>query len=437
MKNKSIKMIIISLLVVASVPLSSVACKEKQKEIQLTSGIKQQLNIDEKDSLKLTKIRELNFGDKKYTPICWKDNDNIIATESVKRSSEFHEVAKAYIDDINVYNINTKTSEVSKLSTLTKAMCGDVLNCCDKQGGNSSFLYIKDKKLWIYDIKENTQKEIYDLSNILKIKRDVKGSYNKTEEELLTEIHCGFVKGSDKYVYVLSKIADYDANIFIIDLSSGKVTKNVFNPGYLPGVEDGINQFSVAYSKSENKFYLSSIFYNVIYQVDTNKFVGIKKIKTTGGQFFKVSEDGNEFYLSAMNGKKTSLLKYNIKEDKVTEILSDNMRNTSKNQISLYTVGNLNSKKNIIGYNIENATFKSNYKEFVESKTISYIANLDGTKIKNINPLPVEKIDNKNITNSVIFNEAGDKLIYTVCYYDYKDEKVQVTNIKSYVYEVK
>lgn len=430
----SVKRIALILALIVSIPVTFTACGEKQKEIKLASDVKQEVKDEEKNANKLVKIKDLDLDNMMYVPICWKDDENIVVTEGSEKNKNVIDFKSVHIDDINVYNINVKTSKVDKINTIKDAICGEV----GEKDMYGSFLYIKDKKLWMYNTIENTQKSIYDLSDIMK---EQKESLKITEDkELLKRIHCGFVLGSDKYVYVMADINGTNCSMKVIDTKTGAVTKGLVNSGYFPYLDNVRGNYSWVYNKNNDSFYITSIFYNVIYKCKFGENTSLKKIKTVGGQIFDISEDGNEIYLNSIYKKgEKSIVKYDIQKDKVTVIASENMNIGGKNHISIFEDVHINNSKHSIGYGVQNVVFGSDNKSLSKMQTTSFIGDFDGKEIKNARMLPVEQLDNKNYGSSIMFNKKEDGFIYTVHYFDYnsKDDVTTLYKAKSYIYQIK
>ncbi len=197
MIKKNFKRIALLLTLAVSIPFTFTSCTDKQKEIDLSANVKQQIKDEEKNAPQLIKDKELDLGTMMYTPICWKDDENIIVTEGSEKNKNVMNINDVNVDDINVYNINTTTSKVTKINTITNALCGDI-GAKDMYG---NFLYIKDQKLYKYNALQNTEKVIYDLSEIMKAQRE-NPAIPHSDNEILKRIHAGFVLGSSKYIYI-------------------------------------------------------------------------------------------------------------------------------------------------------------------------------------------------------------------------------------------
>lgn len=435
MKKGNMKKTILSLTLILSMTLSFIGCDKNENEIQLSSDVKQELKDQEKSSVKLIKVKELEFGDGKYLPIGWKDDENIIATEGEKTKDGFIDIDTNDVDNINVYNINIKTSKISKLNTISDAICGDV----GEKNLSGNFLYIKDNKLGMHNIKDNTQRQIYDLSEIIKEIKENSSNDIARNNKVLDKVHPGFVKGSDRYVAVVySMFNQQNCKIKIIDLQTGKVTSSSCFSGFFPGIDYPESGFRLTYSKTKNTFYMSSFNSDAIYEYKMDNSSTLRKIKNASGQIFDISEDGKELYLSSnYKNKKKIITKYDIEKDKLTEILSDNMRGPVKNQISVYKGVSLNQNKNIISYDIQNNIFDSSYKHVSKSQGTSFIGDFDGNTIKNPKLFPIEQIDNQNSFNYILFDPKGDRVLYTTYYFDLKENKIKINKVKSFIYEIK
>ncbi|WPC40392.1 hypothetical protein [Clostridium sp. JS66] len=432
MIRKNMKQISLFLALVLSMPLTFSACE--QKEIKISSDVKQEMKNEEKNTSRLVKIKELDLGDMIYEPICWKDDENIIVTEGGYKNNNEINLENINMRDINVYSVNIKTSKASKVNTIKDAVCGEV-GSKDMYG---NFLYIKDNKVCMYNAIENAEKSIYDLSSIIKEQKE--NLKIKDEKELLKRIYCGFVLGSDKCIYIMAQTSDTNCSIRVINTKTGKVTEGSFAVGYFPNLGNIQSLYSLAYNKSEDIFYVTSIYYNVMYEckVEGEKSI-IRKHTNVAGQIFDISEDGNDLYLNSLYYKKgkRSIIKYDMAKDKVTEITSDYMGKNGNNQISLFVDVAANYNNNIIGYSINNAAYEKDNKTVSKIQSTSFIGDFDGREIKNNVMLPVEQMEGKNNNNRIMINKKGDSFIYTVLYFDFKDSIIKMYKMKSYVYQVK
>ncbi|MDW8799975.1 hypothetical protein P8V03_02265 [Clostridium sp. A1-XYC3] len=429
MMSRSIKKVVLPLILMFSVTLISTSCGERQKQITLSSDVKQETKDEEKNASKLVKVTELDLNNMIYTPICWKDDENIIVTEgSDKNTIDLNSI---HIDDINIYNVNIKTSKVSKINTIKEAICGDI----GQKHMYGNFLYTKDNKLWMYNTIENASKPVYDLSDIMKKQKE--GLKTADTRELLKRIHSGFVFGSDKYVYVIADVSNIESIMVAIDTKTGDAIEGYTNSGYFPYSDKTQGIFSWVYNKSNDSFYISSPYYNVIYKTQLGKKSAFKKIETVGGQIFDISEDGNEIYLNSIykNGKR-SIVKYDIQKDKVTVIADENRDNGRKNHTSMFTDVHTDTRKGIISYSIQSAELESKNKTY-RMEAASFIGDFDGKEIKNARMLPIEQLDNKSSQNTIMINRKGDGFIYTLYYFDYEGEVIKFYKTKSYIYQIK
>ncbi|AKN29725.1 hypothetical protein Ccar_02225 [Clostridium carboxidivorans P7] len=434
MIRKSMKQISLFLALVLSIPLTFSACEQKQKEIKISSDVKQEMKNEEKNASKIVKIKDLDLGNMIYTPICWKDDENIVVTDGGSKNNNEIDVENINMGDINVYNVNIKTSKDSKVNTIKDAVCGEV-GSKDMYG---NFLYMKDNKVCMYNAIENTEKSIYDLSSIIKEQKE--NLKIKDEKELLKRIYCGFVLGSDKCIYVMAQTSDINCSIRVINTKTGKVTEGSFPVGYFPNLGNVQSLYSLAYNKNKDIFYVTSIYYNFIYEckLKGEKSI-IRKRTNAAGQIFDISEDGNDLYLNSLYYKKgkMGIIKYDMEKDKVTEITSDYMDKNGKSQISLFVDVAANYNNNIIGYSINNTVYEKDNKTVSKIQATSFIGDFDGKEIKNNVMLPVEQMEDKNNNNRIMINKKGDSFIYTVLYSDYKDNIIKMYKMKSYVYQVK
>lgn len=434
MIRKNMKQISLFLALVLSMPLTFSACEQKQKEIKISSDVKQEMKNEDTNASKIVKIKDLDLGDMIYTPICWKDDENIVVTDGGYKNTNEINLENINMGDINVYSVNIKTSKASRVNIIKDAVCGEV-GSKDMYG---NFLYIKDNKVCMYNAIENTEKPIYDLSSIIK---EEKGNLKiKDEKELLKRIYCGFVFGSDKCIYVLAETNNHTYSIRVINVKSKKVTEGSFVKRFFNNFGNVQNLYSLAYNKNKDTFYVTSIYYNVMYEckLEGEKST-IKENSAVGGQIFDISEDGNDLYLNSAYYKKgkRSIIKYNMEKNKVTEITSDYMSKGGKNQFSVFADVAANYNNNIIEYSVNNAVYEKDNKNVSKIQATSFIGDFDGKEIKNSVMLPVEQIEGKNNNNRVIINKKGDNFIYTVLYFDSKDSIIKTYKMKGYVYQVK
>ncbi|NMM63107.1 hypothetical protein HBE96_10440 [Clostridium sp. P21] len=434
MLRKSVKQIALLLTLVVSIPLTFSACEQKQKEIKLTSNVKQEMKEEDKNASKLVKVKDLDLGDMMYTPVCWKDDENIIVTEGSDKNKNLMDFKSVHIDDINVYNVNIKTSKISKVNTIKDAVCGEI----GQKDMYGNFLYIKDNKVCMYNTIENTQKSIYDLSEIIKEqKQKLKIQDNK---ELLKRIHCGFVLGSDKCIYVMALTSDGTCSMRVINTDTGGVIKGSFTAGYFPNLDNIRGLYSWAYNKNKDSFYVSSIFYNVIYECKLGEKSDIKKNKVAGGEIFDISKDGNTLYLNSIIKKnKKSIIKYDMEKNKAIELINDAVEDKGKNQQSVFENISINYDKSIISYSVQSFMIESDNKNSYKIQATSFIGDFDGKEIKNSRRLPLEQLDKNGNGNAIILNKRGDSFIYLVTYFDYnaKDDVTKLYKTKSYVYQIK
>jgi len=430
--KKNLKGVALLLTLAISIPLTFTSCTEKQKQVDLSTDVKQQIKDEEKNAPKLVKEKELDLGNMNYSPICWKDDENLIITEGSEKSKNVIDLNSVNVDDINVCNINTKTNKVTKINTITNALCGDV-GQMDMYG---NFLYIKDEKLYMYNVLQNTQKSIFDLSEIMKDLRE-NPAIPHDDNEILKRIHAGFVLGSDKYVYIMVATKDWQkypmCDVKVIDLETQNVTKWSVKGGYFPNLETASLMPSWAYSKNKDTFYMSSGNYNVIYEFKPGN-QDLKKIDKGGGKIFDISEDGNYIFLAGGIKQKSTIIKYDISKNKAEEILSESISNNGE----IRRFSDVSISNNVIGYDVVNYTLESDNKTISKIQSVSFIGDFNGKEIKNARMLPVEKLDNKNNANSIMFNKKGDSFIYTVAYYDYdsKGETIKFYKTKTYLYKI-
>lgn len=434
------KLIIAVILCITTFMLAG--CSSKEKEIELSKNVKQQLIDEENASIKLQKLNELDFGNEIYYPVLWKDDENIIATNSNENlSSSYEDINKQKEGDINIYNINIRTSQRTKLKTIEKAYCGDV----GKQGFYGKFLFMKDNALWTYSAGDNSEKLIYDLTEAIKEFKEpgfgaASSQQTIKDSDILPKIKSGFVKGSDKYIYIMSYVSDgSDANqvLRILDLSTGKVYKNP----YIKGLFDSFEEPYVGwvYSKVSDSFYACSANKGRLYEYNLASPNKIKNVRAMKGLISDITEDGDKLLLMAVNSSSakykntTAIEQYNIKSKELTQLVYDKTKRSDYSKVSAYTGISINN--NIVNYDVETITINKNKPTGIDH--ITYIGNYDGSSIKNVKTMPIEKVDNKGNADSIVFNAKGDKFIYSIYYFDQGEDYLKLSKIRSWVYEVK
>lgn len=433
-KEGGIKMkkTIISLMLSLVMVLTFTACGEKEKQIELSSDVKREVMEEQKKEIKLTKVKKLDFGDRNFIPICWKNDENIIVIDAETKG--FVDIFEPYKSDINLYSINIKTSKFNKINSVKDSICGDI----GKKEMSGKVLYTKNNKLYIYDVINNAQKQIYDLNDVLKEIKDTSLSKKVEENELLKRVHSGFVKGSNKYIYIINDLMGYEKHsqiLRIIDLQTGEVKKS----GILKYMSDTDITYliSCAYSKENNCFYLSSICYNSLYEYKFSMPNDKTIISNIYCSIDEISDDGKNLYLTVTDGggQLANIQVYNVSNGNFTKIAND-IENSSISKQNYYADANLSSNQDIISYGIANYKMSSAYSTLESVKESLFLGYFNGEKINNVKLIPIEYIENKSNQSRILFNKEGTKFICNVNYFEYKNNKIKMYKIKNYIYEI-
>ncbi|WP_432405472.1 hypothetical protein [Wukongibacter sp. M2B1] len=473
MKDGSIKKVLTILLFIA-LSLMSIACSPKNKDIVLSSDVKGEADSDknhisvpvradevseeksilisddvkkeakkqEMETFRLEKLKELNINGKELDPVCWKDDENIIAFRG--RGDNDH--------TYDIFNININTSKVTKINTIKHVVWrtnSTILH-------NKKVLYLNNLRFYTYDLLNDTTKEVYDLSNL---KKEIEEEYRdyyinefsneagyiyyeivkrenekdpkfniKSDNEVVWLFDTNLVRESDKYISIITESPDdYAETIRILNIETGEIVKS--KPFRYETLSlERLNTDGFIYNKSKDAFYMNGESRSIYeYRLsDPNRLQEIKEIKERlGNSNSFISGDEKNIYFSAMDEGGGSIVRYNIENDKLTIISKDKPE-------GVYFDINLNSKSNIISYNYYKRPF-INYND----ESYTFIGMIDGDKIRNIQKLPVEKLyDRYHNWNTITFNESGNKFIYKVAY-NYEQGDIRDRSVKYYVYEIK
>lgn len=431
MKSWNSRRLVILILLIFTFSLIFSACSHRQKELELSSNAKQLTSNEDGNSSKLMKERELELGNVNYIPIYWKDDDNIIAYERDKASSDYFSLNNAIVENINVYDINIKTLTATKINTITNAVYGYL----GEREFSGNFLYLKDNKLNIYNAAQNTKKEIYDLSDAI---NEIKVQNNDKvlkDTEILARIHTGFVKGSGRYVYVMNYLTDDSTNIQnlrIIDLKTGGVSpKSSFANMFAFGEA---YEISWVYSKANDSFYSASVLNNKLYQYKLGSPATLKAVKNIAALIQGISEDEKEVYLIVADSlsrnqvQKNSIMAYNID--------NGNLTNLGQSKAGVLTSIKFNNSLNEIAYAAVDPIYPQSSELRIQKSMLS-IGDFNGKSITNIKILPVELLGNESVANNILFNSKDNRFIYFNLYLDYSPSSTKLSKIKYYIYSVK
>ncbi|AGK99413.1 hypothetical protein [Clostridium pasteurianum] len=433
------------------------ACYD-DKKIILSNDVKKDVTAQEKNTVKLEKIKELPMDNSEYDPLYWKDDENFIAINAIGNSS----------NNYNIYNVNINTSQTTKIATLNDAyITGKAYpGYADIRDTDKRLLFIRDFKLWIYDISNGTSKIIYDLSEVkgeieekyshYSVERNYDKSgkptsistYPKKEGdktlfkvEYSSDFHMGlaadFVGGSSKYVYLNSL-----SGLKILDLDTGKVVKlsaeSSDNEAINKADSFGGNFQVVLYNKIKDTFYTS------IYRArstsvtedktDVYEFLlkepnVFKKVIILQGYGFEravISSDGKNIYFN--NSRSTgagetvkSIIKYDTIKNTYSKLFED--RQDGGGSPIRY-----NYKLGLIYYEYPNESTKTG------NQRMYFLGTIKDGKLKVIeNLVPEEITDMTPGFTNIIYNEKGDKFIFRVHFFG-KDNSIKG---KTYIYAVK
>lgn len=418
------------------------SCQSSEKQMVLNKNVKAVLNKAENNAVNLNKIKEFDMDSLDNEPVYWKDDDNFVTINSIDRDSQ------EYI----FYNINIATGEKTKIGSLNNAYILNGLYWKFSSIGNTEtrIPFIRDFKLFIYDIATNSSKEISDLSEekaeieekykdcTIERRKDSsgkfissvihpstdKGNFPPFKIEYPSDLFCGFsagfINGDKNYLYTVSP-----SYIRIIDLNTLSVTKiprNIYSNGFS---DNGIQ--GIVYSKLTNSFYLAdatqdydkaSNDYGVLFEFNLLNPSHMKIIKKIPGLSFEnsqVSQDGRYIYFSTYKqntlGNLASSATDSVMElDAKTTAFTNLFENKSKDSYEFY---NYNYKYKVIFYDYLNTT------DIDSSDKIFGIGNINDNKLnfmENLTPPALNGLSNGGTTN-IIFNETGDKFIYRIHYY--------------------
>lgn len=437
------RLIIVLLVIILS--NGFIGCNKSVKESIISSDVKKDIEKEEKNSIKVEKINEFSVDNFKYIPLYWKDDENFIAAYEDSLSLEH-----------NIYSVNINTGETTEIGALNDAIIvtGSYPNGDELQGAR--LLFIRDFKLWVYDISTNTSKIIYDLSEVKneieeelskytveKVYNEsgkylgIKASAPKSDQEkfkienpidFFNWIRAGFVKGSDKYVYINSS-----GGLRILDLDTGKAVKlTPLKPYKMERIQN-----KIVYSKITDAFYLST--YNdsdiqmdeILYSVkisNPNEFKEVIRMPRISLRSAAIADDGKLIYFSTYNDKQyedsrasNSIATYDVTSNTVTKLFED------KSDIP-YFFYDYNYKNGLSYYGY------GNVKSFYDSSMV-FLGSINRGKLKVVENITPENRENSshNIC-SIIYNKNNDKFIQRI---DYYDNNPSLLERKIFVYALK
>lgn len=402
------------LLLIMMLSFSFIGCNNKTKDIVISNNVKKDVQQEEKKDVKLQKLNEFTL-DKEYEPLYWKDDENIIA---IKQDGS---------RDSGIFDINANTSQITKISDYNESNVSALFNKLGIGSKENRLLFIKDSKLWLYNINDNTSKAIYDLSEVKSwlekkyanctIKRTFdkngKAIYSqfssekgegtepftvKYDSDFALGFKASFVSGSNKYICL-----DCYDGLKILDLDSGKITE-------LNYYQDMYKQ--IFYSKAKDTFYImldnivgsQGHYRGVLYEFKLNKPDAIKKITQINGmipytEMTSVSEDGKNLYFMTRkeNGD-------NLASDSI--ICLDTIKNTTK---KLFENNSGEMNYNFIHCNYNNGLAIYSCRDTylgVNDNTAAFLGRLTNGKLR-----VIDKITETTGTD-IVCNQIGDRLLF-------------------------
>lgn len=435
------------------------SCQNSNKQIILSQDTKAALSNSQGKALSLNKIKEFPVDNLDNAPLYWKDNDNFVVLNNPNSNNGSYEF----------YNINIASGEKTKIGSLDNAY---VLNGFDWQFssiGNTEtrIPFIRDLKLYLYDIASNSSREIDDLaeekaeiedkykdSTLERIKDSsgkIIGSSIHTSSDkgnspafkleypmdLTSDLYVSFVKQSKNYLYIGSPLY-----LRIIDLNTLKITK-IDKKSYSRGL-DAARPQAIVYSKFTDSFYLATStqdydknfnYYGVLYEFDIMHPNSMKILKKVNGlDFFnpQSSEDGRYIYFSTYKSNSS---------DNISSLATDSLLQLDTKTLSLtklvestgednYNFSNYDYKKGAVFYNFLSKDSKAS------SRSMFLIGSIADSKLRLIDNLispPGEGFTAASTSCSIIFNEAGDKFICRLYYYG----NTNANKGKTTIYELK
>lgn len=448
----------IILLLVLMLAQGVTSCKANDKGIVLSNDVKKDLMSQDKDSIKVEKLKEFPMDNSQYDPLYWKDDENFIAINDIGNATTSH----------NIYNININTSLVTKIDSLDNALIVGGLN--QNYDGvstkSSRLIFIRDFKLWLYNISDGTSKIIYDLADV---KNEIEEKYsNWTVERNYDEsgqvtgvtassdgsasvtsgsstknhvdktpfkveyptdfnigLNVGFVKGSDRYVFIKGP-----KSLRILDLQSGQV---VITEGSTFGIDEIDN--TVLYSKMEDAFYVYALYNHntaqkeeTLYEIKLNnpdEFKTMAKIPGYGYGVTSISDNGKDIYFSSSNVRDGGVSNNSI-------IMFD----TTKNTFAKLFVDWSDAKYSFTYNYRSNLLFYEYWAQDANTRDnpMCFMGSLNNVKLKVAQNITPGRIDNMN-TNfiDIVYNQKGDKFIFRVHYFEKGTKVIKGIN---YVYGV-
>lgn len=374
-----------SLIVIVTVSSMFLTGCNKEKNITLNNDVK---NEDSNSTRTLQRVKKLNIDEKQYYfPIYWKNDDNNIIA-----------IGKSNYSKLGIYNINLESSEINKINEI------EANYLPGRNSKSNNLIFRKSKDICIYDVEKNEIKEIYNLNKVIeKIKIENK---TQNDEEILNNTYVDFVKGNDKYAYIISQVKvnnDTKSYITLLDIQANSIFELVTKVDFV--IE------SISYSKLNNKFYVSSDgkLYNFTLE-NSQDFKELIKIPHLVFSTWQIDNNG-EFAYYSIGTDRSQFMKYDIKDNTVSEVKGINFSNDSELKESAF---DLSINKDIASFSIISYNPDG---EKILSKVNTYVGKLNGNSINTFGKVEL-KITDKNNSIISIINDKGDKMFNAITYYN-------------------
>ncbi|MHC1684806.1 MAG: hypothetical protein AB6733_17975 [Clostridiaceae bacterium] len=285
--DRFIKTIRIFSVITILILISLTGCTN-EKNIILTNDFKSEEGSKEAHTLE--RIKELKIDSKKsYQPIYWKDKSHVIALD-------YKDNNKLGIVDINIEN-----SEITKINELDT-----VGNFEWIQENIENLPFIHDNNLCLYNIKENSTREIYNFQN-----EEIESNFNhKSNIDMAMNSELKIIKGSNNYISFVTSNSGKQ-QIKIIDIETNK-SVDIYSDKDL--------DINIFYSKLTNKFYsfsLSQTLYSFGFE-NSNDLNVVTKVSQVSSPF-TIDEKGEFAYYTSYENK-SDLMKYDLKNNKVIKV---------------------------------------------------------------------------------------------------------------------
>jgi hypothetical protein len=388
-------------------------CEDTKKIITLSEDKLIDDIAEERKATRLTRFKDIT-AEVLGTPLSWIDDDNVAVIYDKNATSS------------EIYNLNISSGEMQKVFEI-KGLDRITSSVVTFNQAESfiNIMYVKESKIWTYNIMYNTTKVIYDLKKTSNETGNLNGN-----EALEDRFNCKYVMGSNKYAWI--QIPDYrwllpGRIIRIIDMEKREYID-------CPKILNELSDIgSIMYSKYNDSFYgvlspsIESSGESTIFQFKLGKEDSFKIIKKTAEVISDVaiSENGRDIYYTTMQPYEKynsyiakDIVKYNVEKESFTTMVTNNNK-------ARYNFINFNYKNNLVYY--------ERYEE-TSMKRIYSIGYVDGDKIIDIQGIP-EKAENGDfpLHGGMIFNSSGSKCITIAS----GSEDPSIQGPKYVIYEIK